>query len=97
MIAAGLAVGIGLLVTMLKMNWKWRMHVLSNPLFMDAIIFVAMLLIHWGTFSGVMAATIGATVCSLSISAARKAYGYVENGQYVPGYFDVSRHVKSAS
>ena len=90
MIEAGAAVGIGLLITLVKMNWKWRMHMLSNPLFVDMLIFIALLLIHWGTFSGVMAATIGATVCSLGLSAARKIYGHVDSGTYVPGYFDLS-------
>ena len=89
MIEMGIVVGIGLLVTLVKMNWKWRMHMLSNPLTVDLIIFVALCLIHWGTFSGVMVATVGAMTCSLTLSGARFLYGHVENGKYVPGYFDI--------
>ncbi len=89
MIEMGVVVGIGLLVTLVKMNWKWRMYMLSSPLLVDLIIFVALLLIHWGTFSGVMVATVGAMTCSLTLSAARFLYGHVESGQYISGYFDI--------
>lgn len=89
MLENGIAVGMGLLITLVKMNWKWRMSLLSNPLMIDVIIFTALLLIHWGTFSGVMVATIGAMTCSLTLSGARWLYGHVEAGTYVPGYFDV--------
>lgn len=90
MIEMGIIVGIGLLVTLCKMNWKWRMRTLSAPLLIDAIVFVFLIAIHWGTFSGVMVATIGALTCSLVLSGARKVYGFIESGHYVPGYFDVS-------
>lgn len=89
MIEMGIVVGIGLLVSLVKMNWKWRMHLLSNPLFVDAFIFIALCMIHWGTFSGVMVATVGALTCSLVLSGARRLYGHNEAGTYVPGYFDI--------
>jgi hypothetical protein len=89
MIEMGIVVGLGLLVTLVKMNWKWRMAMLSNPLLLDVMIFIALMLIHWGTFSGVMVATVGAMTCSLTLSGARWLYGHVESGTYVPGYFDV--------
>lgn len=89
MIENGIMVGMGLLVSLVKMNWQWRMSLLSNPITMDVLIFIALLLLHWGTFSGVMVATIGALTCSLTLSGARWLYGHVEAGTYVPGYFDV--------
>lgn len=89
MIEMGIVVGIGLLVSLVKMNWKWRMHLLSNPVIADGLIFTILLLIHWGTFSGVMVATVGALTCSLVLSGARWAYGSVKDGVYLPGYFDV--------
>lgn len=89
MIEMGIVVGIGLLVTLVKMSWQWRMHMLSNPLLVDIVIFISLCLIHWGTFSGVMVATVGAMVCSLTLSGARWLYGHTESGAYVPGYFDI--------
>jgi membrane-bound ClpP family serine protease len=89
MIEMGIVVGMGLLISLVKMNWKWRMHLLSNPLTMDILIFISLCLIHWGTYSGVMVATVGAMTCSLVLSGARWLYGHVEDGTYVPGYFDI--------
>ena len=91
MIEMGVIVGIGLLVSLVKMNWQWRMTMLSYPLAIDLVIFIALCLIHWGTFSGVMVATIGALTCSVVLSTARKLYGHIEKGVYVPGYFDIGR------
>lgn len=90
MIEMGIVVGIGLLVTLVKAAWNIKMWMLSHPLFMDAFIFIALCLIHWGTFSGVMVATVGALTCSLVLSAARKLYGHRENGVYVQGMYNVS-------
>jgi hypothetical protein len=90
MIEMGIVVGIGLLVTLVKASWSIKMWMLSHPLFMDAFIFIALCLIHWGTFSGVMVATVGALTCSLVLSGVRKLYGHRENGDYVPGMYNVS-------
>lgn len=90
MIEMGIVVGIGLLVSLVKMSWMWRMRCLSYPLTIDIAIFIALVLLHWGTFSGVMVASVGALTCSLVLSGARKLYGHIDTGRYVPGYFDVS-------
>lgn len=90
MIEMGIVVGLGLLVTLVKASLSIRMWMLSHPLFMDAIIFIALTLLHWGTFSGVMVATVGALTCSLVLSGARKIYGHKDKGVYTPGFFDVS-------
>lgn len=95
MIEMGIIVGVGLLVTMAKMSWTWRIRLLSNPIVMDVIIFLFLVLLHWGTFSGVMVATIGALVCSLVLSGGRKLYGYVSSGTYKRGMFDISQHLTS--
>ena len=91
MIEAGLIVGIALLFTMSKMTWWWKLRLLSNPLIVDLLVFAILTVIHWGTFSGVMAATIGAMVCSMVLSAGRSLVGYYDkHGDYVPGKWDIS-------
>ena len=91
MIEMGLIVGIALLISMAKATWYWRMKILSNPLLLDVVIFTFLILLHWGTFSGVMVATIGAMTCSLILSAGRKAFGYYQDGDYVRGLFNVGQ------
>lgn len=90
MFEAGIVVGLALLATLGKMNWPWRLRVLSSPFLMDALIFCGLLAIHWGTYSGVMVATIGAFMCSAVLSAGRWAFGYYDQGVYVPGNWDIS-------
>ncbi len=89
MISMGLFVAAGLLVTLCKLSWKWRMRILSNPVFMDVAIFAFLCMTHWGTFSGVMVATIGALACSCVLSLGRWMFGYRVNGQYIAGRFDI--------
>ena len=88
-IEMGFFVAIGLLATLSKLPWRAKLWVVSHPLLMDAIVFVVLIILHWGTFSGVMAATIGAFFCSVVLWAARKAIGYVENNRYYPGLWNV--------
>lgn len=89
MLEMGIVVGLGLLVMFWKMNWKWRMRLLSNPLVVDVFIFIALTTVHWGTFSGVMVAAVGALFCSLVLSLGRWVFGHIEVGRYTPGVINV--------
>lgn len=95
MFEMGFCVGLGLLVIMLKCGWTIRMWMLSNPVKMDLAVFSVLTVLHWGTFSGVMAATIGALMVSLILSMGRKIYGYKVGRKYVRGMVDVSHHVRA--
>lgn len=89
MIEMGLVVALGLLVVLAKLPWRWKMRIISNPIIVDMSIFAMLTILHWGTFSGVMVATIGALACSLVLSAARKLYGHIANNTYYPGVFNI--------
>lgn len=89
MLEMSLIVGLGLLVSLAKLPWSWRMRILSSPFLVDCIVFAVLCLLHWGTFSGVMVATGGALMCSLVLSTARKLVGYKEKGKYVPGFYNL--------
>ena len=89
MFEAGIFVALGLIVTFCKVSWRWRLRILSNPVLCDISVFTLLVVIHWGTFTGVMAATIGAFICSLLLAAGRWMFGYIEAGKIVPGIFSV--------
>lgn len=89
MLEMGIVVGIGLIVMLAKLSWRGKMIVLSNPLAMDIAVFVLLTALHWGTFSGLMVAAIGALFCSITLSVGRWLFGYVEKGNYRPGYFNI--------
>ena len=80
MFEMGIVVGLALLLSLSKMSWPWKLRILSSPFLMDALIFVGLLILHWGTFSGVMVATIGAFMCSLVLSAGRWMFGRLNDG-----------------
>lgn len=89
MLEMGIVVGIGLIVMLAKLSWRGKMIVLSNPLAMDIAVFVLLTALHWGTFSGLMVAAIGALFCSITLSVGRWLFGYVERGSYRSGYFNI--------
>lgn len=90
-IESSLLVGFGLLLTFLKLDWRKRMWMLSHPVTMDIGVFGILLLIHWGTFYGTMAATGGALMCSAVLGAGRWLYGYCSGRVYHPGLFNVAK------
>jgi hypothetical protein len=85
----GIMVALGLIFMFMKMSWRWKMRLLSNPLAVDVFVFVCLNLLHWGSFSGVMVAAIGAMFCSLTLSVGRWWFGYVSNGRYTQGWVNV--------
>ena len=89
MIEMGFIVALGLAFTFVKLSWKARLRLLSHPIAMDVLIFVGLFLLHSGTYSGVMVATIGALVCSVMLGAGRWAFGYMSRGKHVADRFTV--------
>ena len=85
MLSMRIVVGLGLIVIFVKLSWAWRMRMLSNPVVVDVLIFSILTILHWGTFSGVMVATVGALFTSIVLSAGRWAFGFIKDGRYVRG------------
>lgn len=93
MLESGIVVALGLVMWFFKCSWKNRIRLLSYPLTIDITVFAALTAIHWGTFSGVMAATIGALMCSILLTLGRKAFGHMDGKKYVPGMWNISHHL----
>lgn len=94
MIEMGLVVSLGLLVMLIKLPWRLKLWMTSNPVVMDVSVFVGLTALHWGTFTGVMVATVGALFTSIVLSCARWAIGYTVGSAYHPGKFDVSNKLR---
>lgn len=93
-IESGVLVALGLIMLFCKLSWRHRLRMLGNPLAMDIAVFMLLNWLHWGTFSGMMVAAVGSLVCSGLISIGRKLFGYIQNGQYFPGYQNVFDRIK---
>jgi hypothetical protein len=61
------------------------LRALKHDLALDLIVTMLVLLIHWGTFSGVMAATVAGLMTSLATSSLKRFFGYVDGSVYFPG------------
>ena len=96
MLETGFLVALGLLFTMAKLSWPRKMWMISHPLTMDIGIAVLLLFLHWGTFSGVMAATVGAMFCSMTLAIMKWLVGHVENGRYFPGVFNIVHKLRAS-
>lgn len=93
MFSAGLFIALGLTFIWFKLEWKWRLWMNTHPILIDCLVFAGLTALHWGTYTGVMAATIGALACSVMLSISRMCCGYYskKNGVrvYVRGKFNL--------
>jgi hypothetical protein len=90
MFESGAVICLGIIVWWARCSWKTRISILSHSLAVDLIVFTGLTIIHWGTFSGVMAATVGALMISLVLTIGRKCFGYNDKGKYMRGMWDIS-------
>lgn len=85
MFETGLAIFFGLVFIFIKLKRRTMLRLLRYDMALDVAVTLLTLAIHWGTFSGVMAATFAGLLCSLGTSAAKKLFGYIEGDLYHPG------------
>ena len=80
-------VALGLLFIFIKLPRRWALRLLGQPLALDLTVSTAAYILHWGTFSGVMAAAVAGLMCSGFTAVGRWAIGYSKGGQIVSGVF----------
>lgn len=86
-IESGVIVFLGLVFLGIKLPRKTSLRLLAFPATLDFAVTVLALAVHWGSFSGIMAATTAGLLTSGFTSACRHLFGYIEDGIYKPGVF----------
>jgi len=86
MLETGLAVFLGLAFIFIKLRRRTMLRLLNHDMWLDVAVTMIVLLIHWGTFSGVMAATVAGLLTSVGTTAAKRAFGYIQGDLYFPGF-----------
>lgn len=89
MLENGILVALGLIVVLARVGWRTKLWMVSNALIVDIVIFFFFTLVHWGTFSGVMVASIASLFCSITLSCGKWLLGSVKDNRYYPGVFNV--------
>lgn len=84
-IESGVIIFLGMLLLGLKLRAKTSLTLLGYPLALDFGVSALAFIMHYGTFSGVMAAAVAGLMCSGFTSVARYAFGYIRAGVYTPG------------
>ena len=92
-IESGVIIFIGLLLLIIKLP-KWQIAVmLGKPLTVDLAASAAAYILHFGTFTGVMAAAVAGLMVSAMTSFGRQLIGYTNKVKgewiYTPGAFNI--------
>lgn len=84
-IESGVIIFIGLAFLFWKLPRPVLLKLLGWPLTLDVSVSVVAYILHWGTFSGVMAAAVAGMMTSGMTSFLRWWIGYIDHGKYIPG------------
>lgn len=84
-IESGVIIFLGMLLLALKLKPRTSLTLLGHPLALDLGVSTLAFIMHYGTFSGVMAAAVAGLMCSGFTSFARYAFGYIKDGKYYRG------------
>lgn len=84
-IESGIIIFLGLLFLAVKLPRRTALWLLGHPLSVDLVASVIAYVLHWGTFTGVMAAAVAGLLTSGFTTVARYIFGYIEKGRYLPG------------
>ena len=85
MIFTGFAVFLGLVFIFAKLKRRTALRLLHHDLWLDLAVLMLTLAIHWGSFEGIMAATIAGLLTSVGTTAAKKVFGHIEGDFYHSG------------
>ena len=85
MFETGLAVFLGISLLFIKLRRRTLLWLLGHDLVVDLAVTLITLFLHWGSFSGVMAATVAGLLTSIATSTAKRVFGHVRGNHYVPG------------
>lgn len=93
MFETAMLVALGIIIMFMRLNWKWKIRCVSNPLTCDVIILGIMYISHGGTLTGGIVGSIAALFCSVFLSIMAVMFGRIEARRYIPGIFDMSERI----
>lgn len=85
MLTTGFMIFLGVALILVKLPRRMMLRVLKHDLLLDIAVSLITLMIHWGTFSGVMAATVAGLLTSIATSGLKRLVGYIDGNTYWPG------------
>ena len=95
MLGTGFMVFLGVALLLVKLPRRLMLKALHHTLAIDLIVTLTTLCVHWGTFSGVMAATVAGLLTSLATSGLKKLFGHIDGPFYYPGLIRLDVSLKA--
>jgi nucleoside permease NupC len=90
MFTTGLMIFLGLALILAKLPRRLMLRALHHDVALDLLVSAVVLMVHFGTFSGVMAATVAGLLTSIATSAAKRLFGSHDGKLYKPGILHVA-------
>ena len=85
MFTTGFAIFLGLVFIFIKLPRRTMLRWLRYDAVLDVAVTLIVLAIHFGTFSGVMAATFAGLLTSVGTTLAKRLFGFIQGDRYIPG------------
>jgi hypothetical protein len=85
MIETGFLIFAGTGLLLAKLPRRTALRVLKHDLALDLAVTVLVMLLHYGTYSGLVAATVAGLMTSLATSGLKRLVGFVDGDIYYPG------------
>lgn len=85
----GFIIFAGIAFILIKLPRRMSLWLLGHSAWLDAAVTILTLAVHWGTMTGIMAASMAGLMCALATWGGRKLFGYIKNGCYYRGLFRV--------
>ena len=90
MFTTGFANFLGLCFIFIKLPRRLMLRLLRHDMLLDVAVSTLVLFLHWGSFEGVISATFAGLLTSVGTSAAKSAFGFIQDGEYRPGLVHLS-------
>jgi hypothetical protein len=85
-IETGFIVFLSLMVIVWRLPRSWVLWLLGHPLWLEAPFGLLAYALHYGTYSGMMAAAVAVIMCYIFVQCARGLIGYTNGrGKFTPG------------
>ena len=85
MIETGFLIFAGVGLLLLKLPRRTALRILQYDLMLDVAITVLVMALHYGTYSGLVAASVAGLCASLATSGLKRLVGFVDGDTYYPG------------
>ena len=89
MIETGFMVFLGVALILWKLPRRMMLKALNHDVALDLMVSVLVLVIHWGTLGGTMAAAVAGLMTSIATSGAKRLFGHIQGNRYFPGVLNL--------